>query len=76
MESGRSPLLLRQNCPYPGCRGVNFHDERLIRIRWTRIGALTKASFKVLKASVADGVQDSDLGLSLRRLVSGLAMEL
>ncbi len=41
-----------------------------------RIGALMKASFKVVKASVADGVQDSDLGLSLRRLVSGLAMEL
>ncbi len=41
-----------------------------------RIGALMKAYFKVVKASVADGVQDSDLGLSLRRLVSGLAMEL
>ncbi len=43
---------------------------------WTRIGALMKASFKVVKASVADGVQDSDLDLRLRRLVSGLAMEL
>ncbi len=35
-----------------------------------------KAFFKVLKASVADGVQDSDLGLFLSRLVSGLEMEL
>ncbi len=43
---------------------------------WTSIGAQMKASFKVVKASVADGVQDSDLGLSFRRLVSGLAIEL
>ncbi len=37
---------------------------------------MMKVSFKMLKDSVADGVQDSDLGLSLRRSVSGPAMEL
>jgi len=34
------------------------------------------ASFKMLKALVAAGDQDRDLGLLRRRLVSGYAMEL
>ncbi len=41
-----------------------------------RIGALIKASLSLWKASVADGVQDSDLGLFSRRFVRGLAMML
>ncbi len=37
---------------------------------------MMKVSFRRLKDFVADGVQDSDLGLCLRRSVSGPAMEL
>ncbi len=43
---------------------------------WTRIGALIKASLSLWKASVADGVQYSDLGLFFRRFVRGLLMVL
>ncbi len=35
-----------------------------------------KASLRVSKASVAAGVQDRDLGLFFRRLVSSLVMKL
>ncbi len=40
------------------------------------MNALVKASLSWWKASVADGVQDRDLGLFFRRLVRGQAMEL